>query len=68
MILLETLLHEQRKEQNHTFKSSVLEVLDKVVNKGDEFKIVTFSLKNGKNNINIHINHVNRLFTIAFNG
>ncbi|MDA9107313.1 FHA domain-containing protein [Flavobacteriaceae bacterium] len=60
LILLETLLHEQRKEQNHTFKSSILEVLDKVVNKGDEFKIVTFSLKNGKNNI---LHDVNNTFT-----
>ena len=60
LILLESLVHEQRKEQNHTFKSSILEVLDKVVNKGDEFKIVTFSLKNGKNNI---LHDVNNTFT-----
>ena len=60
LILLETLLHESRIEQNLTFKSSVLEVLEKVVNKGDKFKIVTFSLKDGKTNI---LNDVNKTFT-----
>ena len=60
LILLESLIHEQRKEQNHTFKSSILEVLDKVVNKGDKFKIVTFSLKDGKTNI---LHDVNNTFT-----
>jgi hypothetical protein len=48
LILLEALVHEHRKEQNLTFKSSILEILDKVVNKGDKFKIVTFSLKDSQ--------------------
>ena len=60
LILLEALVHEHRKEQNLTFKSSILEVLDKVVNKGDKFKIVTFSLKDSQTNI---LRDVNNTFT-----
>ena len=60
LILLEALVHEHRKEQNLTFKSSILEVLDKVVNKGDKFKIVTFSLKDRQTNI---LRDVNNTFT-----
>ena len=60
LILLESLVHESRNEQNLTFRSSLLEVLEKVVNKGDKFKIVTFSLKDGKTNI---LNDVNKTFT-----
>jgi len=60
LILLESLVHEERKEQNLTFKSSILEVLDKVVNKGDKFKIVTFSLKDRRTNI---LHDVNKTFT-----
>ena len=60
LILLESLVHESRNEQNLTFRSSLLDVLEKVVNKGDKFKIVTFSLKDGKTNI---LNDVNKIFT-----
>ncbi|MDC0117743.1 FHA domain-containing protein [Flavobacteriaceae bacterium] len=60
LILLESLVHKQRKEQNLTFKSSILEILDKVVNKGDKFKIVTFSLKDRRTNI---LHDVNETFT-----
>ena len=60
LILIETLLHRDRKEQNHTFKSAVLESLEKVVNNGDKFKIVTFSLKDDNTNI---LHDVNKTFT-----
>ena len=60
LILLESLVHDSRREQNLTFRASILEVLDKVVNKGDKFKIVTFSLKDGETNI---LNDVNISFT-----
>tara|TARA_B110001450_G_C17662742_1_gene498032 strand:+ start:1508 stop:3097 length:1590 start_codon:yes stop_codon:yes gene_type:complete len=60
LILLESLVHDSRKEQNLTFRASILEVLDKVVNTGDKFKIVTFSLKDGETNI---LNDVNTSFT-----
>ena len=60
LILLETLLHKDRIEQNHTFYSAIREVLVDVVNKGDQFKIVTFSLKDGSTNI---LHDVNSDFT-----
>ena len=60
LILLETLLHKDRIEQNHTFYSAIREVLGDVVKKGDQFKIVTFSLKDGSTNI---LHDVNSDFT-----
>ena len=60
LILLETLVHKDRVEQNQTFYSALTEVLDDVVKKGDQFKIVTFSLKDESTNI---LHDVNSDFT-----
>ena len=60
LILLETLLHKDRREQNYTFYSAIREVLGDVVKEGDQFKIVTFSLKDGNTNI---LHDVNPDFT-----
>jgi len=60
LIVLETLVHKDRREQNHTFYSAIREVLGDVVKKGDQFKIVTFSLKDGSANI---LHDVNPGFT-----
>lgn len=57
IILIETLKHSARKEQNHTFYKAISEALPKVVKPGDQFKIVAFSLKNGKENILKDINN-----------
>ena len=60
LILIESLVHIDRKEQNKTFKSAVLKSLDKIVNKGDKIQIVKFSLKDGETKI---LNNVNSTFT-----
>ena len=60
IFLIETLKHYARIEQNHTFYKAISEVLPNIVNPGDNFKIVTFSLKNGKENI---LKDVNKEFT-----
>ena len=49
--LLELLDHPDRTEQNYTFNQAILESLDSIINKGDQFKIVAFSLKDDKANI-----------------
>jgi hypothetical protein len=56
LVLLELLDHPDRTEQNYTFNQAILESLDSVINKGDEFKIVAFSLKDDKANILKNIN------------
>ena len=60
LILLEFSHHKDRQEQVYTFKKAIEESLNDVVNKGDKFKIVTFSLKNGKTKI---LKNVNEYFT-----
>ena len=50
LILIEILLHESRKEQNITFLSSIDDILEKVVNKGDEFMIATFAVTYSNDN------------------
>jgi len=60
LILIETLRHPARTEQNHTFYSSITEVLPNVIDSGDQFKIATFSLKNGNEPI---LKDVNTNFT-----
>ena len=57
LILLEILSHPERKEQNLTFKKALLESLDSIVNKGDKFKIVAFSLKDDETKILKNINN-----------
>ena len=50
LILIEILLHESRKEQNITFLSSIDDILEKVVNEGDEFMIATFAVTYSNDN------------------
>ena len=57
LILLELLDHPDRTEQNYTFNQAILESLDSIINKGDQFKIVAFSLKDDKANILKNINN-----------
>ena len=57
LILLELLDHPDRSEQNYTFNQAILESLDSIINKGDQFKIVAFSLKDDKANILKNINN-----------
>ena len=56
LVLLEILSHPDRNEQNSTFKQAILETLDSIVNSGDQFKIVAFSLKDDQTNILKNIN------------
>lgn len=49
LILLESLAHSDKKEQNATFMKALKELLDEgIVNSGDRFKICTFSLMNNE--------------------
>lgn len=56
LVLLELLDHPDRTEQNYTFNQAILESLDSIINKGDQFKIVAFSLKDDQSNILKNIN------------
>lgn len=56
LIVIETLYNRYRYEQNYTFYSAIIDALDEVVNKGDKFKIVTFSLRNDKTNLLYDVN------------
>jgi hypothetical protein len=64
IILIESLVHQDRKEQNQTFKSAIVKSLDKIINKGDKFKIVEFSLKYDDTKI---LRNVNDNFTDNIN-
>ena len=49
LILLESLAHSDKKEQNNTFEKALEELFDEgVVKSGDKFKICTFSLMNNE--------------------
>ena len=57
LVLFEILSHPDRVEQNFTFTQAISETLDSIVNSGDQFKIVAFSLKDDQSNILKNINN-----------
>ena len=60
LILFELTFNKQRIEQINTFHSSLQSVLPKIVKKGDEVKICTFSLRDANS---VLLNEVNKNFT-----